>query len=84
MFHLEFENESIEFILKQSPRNQALIKEKIKDLKVGNFHKDKASKGFYKGKFCKRAGDFRIIYLKQNLNIYILKIAHRKESYKEK
>lgn len=83
MYKLEFESEALEFILSQNAKNQDLIKEKIKSLKEGNFHKDKALKGFYKGKFRKRAGDFRIIYLKENFNIYILKIAHRKESYKD-
>ena len=41
--------------------NQKLIFEKIKDLKVGNFSNDKALKGRHKGKFRKRAGNYRIV-----------------------
>ena len=40
--------------------------QKIEELKIGNFTNDKALKGKYKGKFRKRAGDYRIIYLKEN------------------
>ena len=63
--------------------NQKLIFEKIKDLEVGNFSSDKALKGRYKGKFRKRAGNYRIVYLKENdiLVITLIRIAHRKEVY---
>ena len=63
--------------------NQKLIFEKIKDLKNGNFTNDKPLKGKYKGKFRKRAGNYRIIYLKENdiLLITLVRIAHRKEVY---
>ena len=63
--------------------NQKLIFEKIKDLEVGNFSSDKALKGRYKSKFRKRAGNYRIIYLKENdiLVITLIRIAHRKEVY---
>ncbi len=46
--------------------NQKLIFEKIKDLEMGNFSNDKALKGKHKGKFKKRAGNYRIVYLKEN------------------
>jgi len=64
-------------------QNQKLIFEKIKDLEVGNFSNDKALKGKYKGKFRKRAGNYRIVYLKENgiLIITLIRIAHRKEVY---
>jgi len=64
-------------------QNQKLIFEKIKNLKMGNFSTDKALKGKYKGKFRKRAGNYRIIYLKENdiLVITLIRIAHRKEVY---
>jgi len=44
---------------------------------------DKALKGRYKGKFRKRAGNYRIVYLKENdiLVITLIRIAHRKEVY---
>ena len=63
--------------------NQKLIFEKIKDLEVGNFSNDKALKGRHKGKFRKRAGNYRIVYLKENdiLVITLIRIAHRKEVY---
>ena len=53
------------------------------DLKNGNFATDKSLKGKHKGKFRKRAGDYRIIYLKENtlLLITLIRIAHRKEVY---
>ena len=63
--------------------NQKLIFEKIKDLEMGNFSNDKALKGKHKGKFKKRAGNYRIVYLKENdiLVITLIRIAHRKEVY---
>ncbi len=64
-------------------QNQKLIFEKIKDLEVGNFSTDKALKGRHKSKFRKRAGNYRIVYLKENdiLVITLIRIAHRKEVY---
>ena len=63
--------------------NQQLIFDKIKDLEKGIFGKDKQLQGKHKGKFRKRAGNYRIIYLKENdiLLITIIRIAHRKEVY---
>jgi len=63
--------------------DQKLIFEKIKDLQNGNFTNDKSLHGKYKGKFRKRAGNYRIIYLKENdiLVITLVRIAHRKEIY---
>ncbi len=63
--------------------NQKLIFEKIKDLENGNFTNDKPLKGKYKGKFRKRAVNYRIIYLKENdiLAITLVRIAHRKGVY---
>ena len=64
-------------------QNQKLIFEKIKDLEAGNFSSDKALQGKHKGKFRKRAGNYRIVYLKENdiLVITLIRIAHRKEVY---
>ena len=63
--------------------NQLHIFEKIKELEEGNFSNDKALKGKYKGKFRKRAGNYRIIYLKENdlVLITLVRIAHRREAY---
>jgi len=64
-------------------QNQKLIFEKIKELEKGNFTTDKALKGRHKGKFRKRAGNYRIVYLKENdiLVITLIRVAHRKEVY---
>ena len=63
--------------------NQKLIYLKIQDLEKGLFTRDKPLKGKHKGKFRKRAGDYRIVYLRENdiLVITLIRIAHRKEVY---
>ena len=68
---------------KLEKKNQELVFSKIKELEKGNFTNDKALKGKYKGKYRKRAGNYRIIYIKENdiLIITLLRIAHRKEVY---
>lgn len=68
---------------KVSSENQKLIYSKIQDLEKGIFTSDKALKGKHKGKFRKRAGDYRIVYLKENdiLVITLIRVAHRKEVY---
>ncbi len=70
-------------LTKISKENQILIFKKIKDLESGKFSKDKPLKGRYKGKYRKRAGDYRIVYLKENniLLITLIRVAHRKEVY---
>jgi len=68
---------------KINTEDQQFIFDKIKELEKGLFVGDKALKGIYKGKFRKRAGNYRIIYLKENdiLLITVIRIAHRKEVY---
>jgi len=58
--------------------NQKLIFGKIKDLESGYFSGDKPLKGKHKGKYRKRSGNYRIIYLKENnvLLITIIRVAH--------
>jgi mRNA interferase RelE/StbE len=63
--------------------DQKLIIDKIKDLENGYFSNDKALQGKHKGKYRKRAGNYRIVYLRENniLLITLIRIAHRKEVY---
>ena len=70
-------------LLKIDKVNQQLIIYKIKDLESGVFDNDKSLKGKHKGKFRKRAGNYRIVYLKENdiLLITIIRVARRKEVY---
>lgn len=83
MFNIAFEQEAQKEFLKLDKKAQQLISTKIIDLKNGNFLNDKALKGKHKGKYRKRAGNYRIIYLKENkqLLITIIRLAHRKEVY---
>ena len=70
-------------LLKINKENQQKIFSKIKDLEQGKFTNDKSLKGKYKGKYRKRVGNYRIVYLKENdiLLITVIRIAHRKEVY---
>ncbi len=83
MYTIAFEKEASKEFLKINPDDQIRIKNKIHDLEQGIFTHDKALKGKHQGKFRKRAGNYRIIYLKENnvLAIILIRIAHRKEVY---
>jgi len=83
MFKIIVPKATFKELEKIDTQNQKLIFEKIKDLELGNFSNDKALKGKHKGKFRKRAGSYRIVYLKENdiLVITLIRIAHRKEVY---
>jgi mRNA interferase RelE/StbE len=83
MYKVAFDKEAEKEFLKLDAKAQKLIASKITDLKNGNFTNDKHLQGKHKGKFRKRAGNYRIIYLKENnlLVITIIRIAHRKEVY---
>ena len=83
MYKVAFEKEAEKEFLKLEKSDQSLVATKIQDLQSGNFSKDKALQGKHKGKYRKRAGNFRIIYYKENdlLVITIIRIAHRKEVY---
>ena len=83
MFKIIVPKAALKELEKIDTQNQKLIFEKIKDLEIGNFTPDKALKGKHKGKFQKRAGNYRIVYLKENdiLVITLIRIAHRKEVY---
>jgi len=83
MYKVAFDKEAEKEFLKLDKEAQKIVSVKILDLQNGNFSNDKSLKGKHKGKFRKRAGNYRIIYLKENdyLVISIIRIAHRKEVY---
>lgn len=49
-----------------------------------NFRKGEALTGEYKGLFKYRIGDYRVLYALLEEEILVLRIAHRKESYRGK
>lgn len=69
--------------LKLDTQAQSLVTSKVLDLKRGNFANDKSLQGKHKGKYRKRAGNYRIVYLRENslLLISVIRVAHRKEVY---
>ena len=83
MYKVAFDKDAQKEFIKLQKDTQLQLSEKILDLKNGNFTNDKQLKGKHKGKFRKRAGNYRIIYLKENnlLLISVIRIAHRKEVY---
>jgi len=83
MFEVAFGKDAEKEFLQLDKQVQKIIASKIIDLKDGLFTNDKQLKGKHKGKFRKRAGSYRIIYLKENnlLVILVIRIAHRIEVY---
>ena len=83
MYKVIFPKYALKELSKIDKENQQLIFDKIKDSENGIFTNDKSLKGRHKGKFRKRAGNYRIIYLKENdiLLVTVIRIAHRKEVY---
>jgi len=83
MYSVAFDKDAEREFLSLDKQAQLLVSSKILDLQSGNFANDKQLKGKYQGKFRKRAGNYRIIYLKENnlLVISVIRIAHRKEVY---
>ena len=83
MFKIIIPKATFKELEKIDTENQKLIYAKIQDLEKGVFASDKALQGKHKGKFRKRAGNYRIVYLKENdiLVITLIRIAHRKEVY---
>lgn len=83
MYKVAFESNAEKEFLKLPKTAQELIASKIIDLQNGKFSTDKGLQGKHKGKFRKRAGDYRIVYLKENnlLVITVIRITHRKEVY---
>jgi len=83
MFKIIIPKYALKELQKIDKENQQFIFNKIKDLEAGIFTGDEALKGTHKGKFRKRAGNYRIVYLKENdiLLITLIRIAHRQEVY---
>lgn len=83
MYKVAFEQDAQKEFLKLQKSIQTFVATKILELQAGNFLGDKTLKGKHKGKFRKRAGDYRIVYLKEGelLVITIIRVAHRKEVY---
>ena len=83
MYNVAFDKDAEKEFLKLDKQVQVLVSSKILDLQSGNFTNDKHLKGKHQGKCRKRAGNYRIIYLKENnlLVISVIRIAHRKEAY---
>jgi len=83
MYKVAFDKDAQKEFLKLESQAQKLIASKVIDLQNGNFSNDKHFQGKHKGKFRKRAGNYRIIYLKENdfLVITVIRVAHRKEAY---
>ena len=83
MFKVIIPKATFKELEKIDSENQKLVYSKILDLEKGLFATDKTLKGKHKGKFRKKAGNYRIVYLKENdiLLITLIRIAHRKEVY---
>jgi len=83
MFKIIIPKATFKELEKIDSENQKLVYSKIQDLEKGIFTSDKSLKGKHKGKFRTRAGNYRIVYLKENdiLVITLIRIAHRKEVY---
>jgi mRNA interferase RelE/StbE len=83
MFKVVFDKDAEKEFLKLDKTVKEQIAKKLLDLQEGVFAHDKPLKGNHKGKFRKRAGDYRIVYLRENdiLVITLIRIAHRKEVY---
>jgi len=83
MYKVAFDKDAQREFLKLDTPAQKLVASKILDLQNGKFSNDKQLKGKHQGKFRKRVGNYRIIYLKENdyLVISVIRIAHRKEVY---
>ncbi len=83
MYNIAFDKEAEKEFLRLDADARNLVAAKILDLQEGRFHNDKPLKGKHRGKFRKRAGNYRIIYLREGnyLLITIIRIAHRREVY---
>jgi mRNA interferase RelE/StbE len=79
MYKVAFDKEAEKEFLKLDTKAQKLIASKIIDLQNGNFSNDKHLQGKHKGKFRKRAGNYRIIYLREDNFLVITVVDFHKE-----
>lgn len=64
-----------------SKTNQILIANKLRKLPLEENLLDKEKLARYKDIYRIRMGDFRIVYRKTKMQVYVVLIAHRKEVY---
>ncbi|EJF06200.1 cytotoxic translational repressor of toxin-antitoxin stability system [Thiovulum sp. ES] len=83
MFKLIISDHAFKELSKIEKSSQKLIFNKMRDLENGLFSGDKPLRGKHTGKFRKRAGNYRIVYLREGeiLLITVVRIAHRQEVY---
>lgn len=83
MYTVGFDKKAEKEFLELDKQIQELVANKIIDLRNGYFSGDKALQGKHKGKYRKRVGNYRIVYIKENdiLLITLIRIAQRKEVY---
>ncbi|MWV61877.1 type II toxin-antitoxin system RelE/ParE family toxin [Helicobacter saguini] len=83
-YTLQIDENELDFVASLNQKDQDLIHAKLDLLECGNFLGDKALKGKHKGKFRKRAGNYRIIYTRQDslLIVVVININNRKDVYK--
>lgn len=83
MYKVIVSQDAFKELAKLDKKNQKRVHQKLKQLESGQFSGDKPLKGKHQGKFRKRVGSFRIIYLRENtiLLITVIRFAHRKEVY---
>ena len=73
MYKVAFDKNAEKEFLKLDKQAQKVVASKIIDLQNGIFSNDKRLQGKHKGKFRKRAGDHRTIYLKEN-NLLVISV----------
>ena len=66
MYTVGFDKKAEKEFLELDKQTQELVANKIVDLRNGYFSEDKALQGKHKGKYRKRAGNYRIVYLREN------------------
>jgi len=73
VYKVAFDKDAEKEFLRLEKSAQELISKKLLDLRGGK----------HKGKYRKRVGDYRIIYLRENelVLITIIRVAHRREAY---
>ena len=81
---IEYDTRAIKELKKLPNEIAKRIVKKISDVLILNPHSGESLQGKFKGFYRYRAGDYRVIYrLEENVVvILVLRIAHRKDSYR--